>query len=131
MTARLLVPPSRISLLTSLCSRISLPRSPSPRFRSAYTKGVGATPMSRLGSAWVMRHRLEQARALVDAQDAWCTASGATQRSTPFPQARENESLAALLRGEVKLNTHCYLTQDFESQCARSLWLQQRAGLID
>lgn len=87
--------------------------------------------MSRLGSAWVMRRRLEQARALVDAQDAWCTASGATQRSTPFPQARENESLAALLRGEVKLNTHCYLTQDFESQCARSLWLQQRAGLSD
>ena len=100
-------------------------------FSSAYTKGVGATPMSRLGSAWVMRRRLEQARALVDAQDAWCGASGSTQRSTPFPQARENESLAALLRGEVKLNTHCYLTQDFESQCARSLWLQQRAGLID
>jgi len=84
--------------------------------RSAFTKGAGATPMSRLGSAWVMRRRLEQARALVHAQDAWCTAPGAHQRSTPFPQEREHESLAALLRGEVKLNTHCYLVQDFESQ---------------
>jgi len=74
----------------------------------------GVTPMSRLGSAWVMRQRFEQAAQLVQKQDAWCQSSTEKQSSTPFPNDRQHESLASLLRGEVRLNTHCYVTHDFE-----------------
>ncbi|KAF2484225.1 hypothetical protein BDY17DRAFT_295238 [Neohortaea acidophila] len=75
-------------------------------------------PFSRLGEAWYFRHAFEQASALVAAQDDWCNAAdrlGAHKMSGYLPQDLKWESLGALLRGQVLLNTHCYTIPDLES----------------
>lgn len=75
-------------------------------------------PFSRLGEAWYFRHAFEQASALVRQQDDWCEAAdryGAEKMSTYLPQDLQWESLGALLRGQVLLNTHCYTVPDLEA----------------
>lgn len=74
-------------------------------------------PFSRLGEAWYFRHAFEQATAMVTAQDDWCTTAdryGAENMQSYLPQELKWESLGALLRGQVLLNTHCYTIPDLE-----------------
>ncbi|KAJ3300401.1 hypothetical protein HK104_000915 [Borealophlyctis nickersoniae] len=84
----------------------------------------GKMPGSRLGEGWLFRKRFEQARNLLNAQDDWCVAAQAAKSnygkdahlfiSGRFPEEEAHESLVALLRGDVKLNVHCYETYDLE-----------------
>ena len=82
------------------------------------TVGRDFGPFSRLGEAWYFRHAFEQASALVRQQDDWCAAAdsiGGENMSTYLPQDLQWESLGALLRGQVLLNTHCYTIPDLEA----------------
>ena len=81
--------------------------------KRVYGKGKGVTPMSRMGSAWLMRAKFDQARSLLESQRAWCS-SPSVQGSTNFPHDLALEGLVGLLRGEVKLNVHCYQVHDME-----------------
>ena len=78
------------------------------------------------GEAYLFRKRFAEAQTLVRDQNDWCDAAqhlqGAGGRlATPFPEKIALESLAALLRGKVKLNVHCYLPQDLEAMVHHSL----------
>lgn len=71
-----------------------------------------------MGEAWQFRHAFEQASAMVAAQDDWCATAdqvGATNMKDYLPQELRWESLGALLRGKVLLNTHCYTIPDLEA----------------
>ncbi|GIZ39836.1 hypothetical protein CKM354_000320300 [Cercospora kikuchii] len=75
-------------------------------------------PYSRLGEAWYFRHAFEQAAALRDSQDEWCAAAdaiGVQNMESHLPQDLKWETLAAVLRGQVMVNTHCYTIPDLES----------------
>jgi hypothetical protein len=71
-------------------------------------------PVSRMGVAWEFRERFEEARKLARLQEDWCITAESMQgrdnvvMSERFPDDLVNESLTALLRGQVKLNVHCY-----------------------
>ncbi|KAI8851355.1 hypothetical protein BC829DRAFT_387232, partial [Chytridium lagenaria] len=81
-------------------------------------------PTSRMGSGWLFRKRFEQARSTLNAQDDWCLSAQAAKSSfganahkyvtQRFPDPAEQESLVALLRGDVRVNVHCYETHDIE-----------------
>lgn len=75
-------------------------------------------PVSRLGEAWEFRHALEQAQKYVREQDDWCAAAdalGAENMATYLKQDLQWESLGAVLRGQVRINTHCYTIPDLEA----------------
>ncbi|KAF2773038.1 hypothetical protein EJ03DRAFT_380292 [Teratosphaeria nubilosa] len=75
-------------------------------------------PFSRLGEAWYFRHAFEQARALVDSQNDWCAAadrSGVENMQSYLPADLQWETLGAVLRGQVHVNTHCYTVPDLEA----------------
>ncbi|KAI8055661.1 hypothetical protein BDF22DRAFT_671365, partial [Syncephalis plumigaleata] len=77
-------------------------------------------PVSRMGVAWGFRERLEKARKLARLQEDWCVTAESMQgmdnvvMSERFPDDLVDESLTALIRGQVKLNVHCYEPQDLE-----------------
>jgi hypothetical protein len=75
-------------------------------------------PTSRLGESWEFRHAFEQAAKLVQQQDDWCDAASTTgvhHMKSYLPQELRWESLGALLRDQVRLNTHCYTIPDLEA----------------
>ncbi|KAI7500973.1 amidohydrolase [Hortaea werneckii] len=75
-------------------------------------------PFSRMGEAYYFRHAFEQASNLVRAQDDWCDAAdrlGAENMPDYLPAPLEWETLAAALRGQVMVNTHCYTIPDLEA----------------
>ncbi|KAF4546536.1 Amidohydrolase 1 [Lasiodiplodia theobromae] len=75
-------------------------------------------PVSRMGESWEFRHAFEQAAKLVVAQDDWCSAAqanGLHAVETYLPQDLRWESLSAVLRGQVHVNTHCYTVPDLEA----------------
>ncbi|KAL2186564.1 hypothetical protein L209DRAFT_731424 [Thermothelomyces heterothallicus CBS 203.75] len=75
-------------------------------------------PTSRLGESWEFRHAFEQAAKLVREQDDWCDAAaarGVHHMKSYLPQELRWESLGALLRDQVRLNTHCYTIPDLEA----------------
>ena len=75
-------------------------------------------PTSRLGESWEFRHAFEQAAKLVREQDDWCATAadlGVAHVKGYLPQELRWESLGALLRGQVHLNTHCYTVPDLEA----------------
>ncbi|KAK6439810.1 hypothetical protein LTR95_003969 [Oleoguttula sp. CCFEE 5521] len=75
-------------------------------------------PFSRLGEAWYFRHAFEQARSYNQKQDDWCAAAdqfGAEAMQDYLPTELEWESLGAVLRGQVYVNTHCYTIPDLEA----------------
>jgi hypothetical protein len=67
-----------------------------------------------MGSGYLFRKRFAEAQALLKAQDDWCDAAErlhgrhAARLDSRFPEDLENDSLVALLRGDVRLNVHCY-----------------------
>jgi len=75
-------------------------------------------PVSRLGESWEFRHAFEQAAKLVQEQDDWCDAAaavGAENMGSYLPLDLKWESLGAVLRGQVHVNTHCYTVPDLEA----------------
>lgn len=75
-------------------------------------------PFSRLGEAWYFRHAFEEATRYKNSQDDWCAAAdrvGPENMKSYLPLDLKWESLSALLRGQVLLNTHCYTIPDLES----------------
>ncbi|KAK4452245.1 hypothetical protein QBC34DRAFT_42252 [Podospora aff. communis PSN243] len=75
-------------------------------------------PASRMGESWEFRHAFEQATRIVREQDDWCdaAAAGGVENAKGYlPQEIRWESLGALLRDQVRLNTHCYTIPDLEA----------------
>ncbi|ORZ24343.1 hypothetical protein BCR42DRAFT_402733 [Absidia repens] len=97
--------------------------------KSYYGDSLNKMPMTRMGEGYLFRKRFEQARNLLREQNDWCEAaeqmengdSSTSRLSDRFPETLELESLVALLRGQVKLNVHCYLPQDLEAMVHHSL----------
>lgn len=86
--------------------------------KRVYGKTGEHGPTSRLGESWEFRHAFEQAAGLVREQDDWCAAAsilGVESVRTYLPLELRWESLGALLRGHVHLNTHCYTIPDIEA----------------
>ncbi|KAH8732042.1 hypothetical protein GQ44DRAFT_735717 [Phaeosphaeriaceae sp. PMI808] len=86
--------------------------------KSVYGKEGERGPYSRLGEGWQFRHAFEQARKYVQEQDDWCATVdklGVENMRSYLPQQLEWESLGAVLRGQVKVNTHCYTIADLEA----------------
>ncbi|KAI8636160.1 hypothetical protein BD408DRAFT_356152 [Parasitella parasitica] len=83
--------------------------------------GMGRMPSTRLGESYLFRQAFADARKLVEAQEDWCSAAEKLSSidnvhfDKQFPQDIRLESLTALLRGQVKLNVHCYETHDIEA----------------
>ncbi|CAG8482075.1 21322_t:CDS:10 [Gigaspora margarita] len=86
---------------------------------------IGRIPSTRLGEAWLFRKLFAEARVLKRKQDDWCEAaeklSGDDQLNSYFPEEFRLESLVALLRGDARLNVHCYETHDIEAMIRHSL----------
>ena len=61
---------------------------------------------TRMDSAYDFRRAYNEGRKLKEEQERWC-ASPKTQ-NTPFPNNLEWEVLADVIRGNVKVNVHCY-----------------------
>ncbi len=74
--------------------------------------GRGQLPMSRMGSAWVIRQRLIEAQELDASQQRW---DKEAVHAAPRPNRPDLEPLQALLRGEVLLQVHCYEVHDIET----------------
>lgn len=68
---------------------------------------------TRMDSAYDFRRAYNEGRKLKEEQERWC-ASPKTQ-DTPFPTNLEWEVLADVIRGNVKVNIHCYETTDINS----------------
>ncbi|KAJ2957267.1 hypothetical protein NQZ79_g6970 [Umbelopsis isabellina] len=86
----------------------------------------GKMPMTRMGSGYLLRKRFSEALALLKSQDDWCEAAEKLQGKhsvhleSRYPEDLENDSLVALLRGDVRLNVHCYETHDIEAMIRHS-----------
>lgn len=86
--------------------------------KRVYGKVGERGPFSRLGESWEFRHAFEQATAVIKKQDDWCHAAdvvGAENMDSYLPQELEWETLGAVLRGQVRVNTHCYTIPDLEA----------------
>ena len=79
---------------------------------------------SRLGEGFLFRTRLNDAKKVMIQQDEWCYKAKIANASDSsaghrfihdlFPDPIEQETLIALLRGEILLNVHCYQPNDIE-----------------
>lgn len=86
--------------------------------KRVYGRAGEQGPFSRLGESWEFRHAFEQAAKLVRDQDDWCAAAntvGIENMDRYLPQDLEWETLGAVLRGQVHVNTHCYTIPDLEA----------------
>ncbi|KAG2228204.1 hypothetical protein INT45_010996 [Circinella minor] len=104
--------------------------------KTYYGQYLNRMPLTRMGEAYLFRHRFEEAQSLKRQQDDWCDAARRinktldennvdedkmTRLSEPYPESLKLESLVALLRHQIKLNVHCYLPQDLEAMVQHSL----------
>lgn len=86
--------------------------------KRVYGKVGEQGPFSRMGESWEFRHAFEQASTLIKSQDDWCNAAdvvGAENMGSYLPQDLKWETLGAVLRGQVRVNTHCYTIPDLEA----------------
>lgn len=86
--------------------------------KRVYGKAGERGPYSRMGESWYFRRAFETARKLVQEQDDWCDRAevvGAERMEKYLPEDLEWESLGAVLRGHVHINTHCYTIPDLEA----------------
>ncbi|KAI9331590.1 hypothetical protein BDR26DRAFT_870060, partial [Obelidium mucronatum] len=72
----------------------------------------GDLPSSRLGSGWMFRKRLEEARSLLRRQVHFYSHQSAIE--SRISKDLKQDSLVALLRGNVKLQVHCYQVNDID-----------------
>ncbi|KAG9284078.1 hypothetical protein G9A89_022852 [Geosiphon pyriformis] len=93
--------------------------------KGVYGRRLKKMPKTRLGEAWLFRKRFAEAQVLKQKQDDWCDSAeklgNNEQLNTRFPEDLSNELLVALLRGDVKLNVHCYETHDIEAFIRHSI----------
>ncbi|PWN52606.1 hypothetical protein IE53DRAFT_311777 [Violaceomyces palustris] len=86
---------------------------------------------TRMDEAWDFRKAFDQARELKNKQDSFCEAAKvladtgsfagfASEEEATFPDDLSLEALVDVLRGKVKVNTHCYTSNDFESYIRHS-----------
>ena len=61
-------------------------------------------------------HRYNEARKVKDAQDAYCekALAGKWEGLGDFPEEFKWDQLVEVLRGRVKVHTHCYEATDFD-----------------
>ncbi|CAK5281395.1 unnamed protein product [Mycena citricolor] len=113
-SSMLLEPPANLHINdTNLDSR--------PRWRHM-KHACGENPMrlysqTRMDASWNFRQAYNEARKIRDAQDAFCAAAeqGLWDGETAFPESLQWESLVDVLRGLVKISTHCYEPVDLDS----------------
>ncbi|KAI1771457.1 hypothetical protein F4818DRAFT_454580 [Hypoxylon cercidicola] len=79
---------------------------------------VPGGPITREGQSGYVRFAFEEARNLLQGQDAWCerAAAGGVGLDTPYPTSLHWQTLVDTLRGDVSVHLHCYQTQDVFSQ---------------
>ncbi|BGP37577.1 hypothetical protein JCM10449v2_001494 [Rhodotorula kratochvilovae] len=81
---------------------------------------------TRLDLAWNFRSNLDKARTLKQKQDRFCSRALAAAKAghaltdekgeqEDFPDDLQLEALVDVLRGKVKVNTHCYETTDLDA----------------
>lgn len=93
---------------------------------------------TRMGNAYIFRHHMERTKELVEKQDIWCLSAAAARESGDsgsiaalvnpsssvtkggLPEELELESSAAMLRGKIGVNVHCYEPEDFEDMILHS-----------
>ncbi|PHH78514.1 hypothetical protein CDD82_3023 [Ophiocordyceps australis] len=82
----------------------------------------GKRPVSRMGESFDFRHGFEQARSLVQRQNDWCAKAEKKLKAVDdyLPRDLAWETLAAVLRGQVLVNTHCYTVPDLEAMVDHS-----------
>ncbi|ORY37667.1 hypothetical protein BCR33DRAFT_721390 [Rhizoclosmatium globosum] len=86
--------------------------------------GQGKFPGSRMGNAWAMRAQFEKARSTLRAQDDWCETAESLKSqfknkasqyvASRYPDTLSDESLVALMRRDIRLQVHCYQTNDID-----------------
>ncbi|KAH9853225.1 carbohydrate esterase family 9 protein [Lenzites betulinus] len=71
---------------------------------------------TRMDTAWAFREGYEKARQIKEAQDGYCAKATSGQWSGlgEFPEDLQWEALVDVLRGRVKVHTHCYETVDLD-----------------
>lgn len=72
-------------------------------------------PMTRMGSAWLMREAFYQAAELKRAQTQWdCQYDAGTRPLSARPQDLKLEPLVSILSDQALLNVHCYKVEDMQ-----------------
>jgi len=74
----------------------------------------GQMPMSRMGNAWVMRRKLQQAKDLLLKQKQFDCSKMASSNPEMRPGNLELDALVSLLQGDAVLHHHCYEVVDLE-----------------
>ncbi|KAI0085133.1 carbohydrate esterase family 9 protein [Irpex rosettiformis] len=72
---------------------------------------------TRMDTTWAFRQGYNEAREIKQAQDSYCAAVLAGRwegLSSEFPENYQWEALVDVLRGRVKVHTHCYETVDLD-----------------
>ncbi|OSC98900.1 carbohydrate esterase family 9 protein [Trametes coccinea BRFM310] len=95
---------------------------PHTHFRYRYMKhACGENPDrvysgTRMDTIWAFRQAYEKARQIKQAQDDYCAKAtkGEWAGLGEFPEDLQWEALVDVLRGRVKVNTHCYETVDLD-----------------
>lgn len=72
--------------------------------------GRGQMPMSRMGHAWILRQKLQEAKDFKELVEKW-----ERDKQGPRPQRLDLEPLVALLKHQVLLQVHCYERHDIET----------------
>ncbi|KAF8438173.1 hypothetical protein L210DRAFT_3482342 [Boletus edulis BED1] len=77
----------------------------------------GAYSVTRMDTVWSYREAYEHARQIKDKQDEYCSKAFADEWEGlgEFPEDLQWEALVDVLRGKVKVQTHCYEAVDFEA----------------
>ncbi|ODN78842.1 hypothetical protein L202_04386 [Cryptococcus amylolentus CBS 6039] len=68
---------------------------------------------NRMDAAYDFRKAYAEGKKIKDEQDRWC--ADPKSQKEPFPTSLEWEALADVIRGNVKVNIHCYETTDLNS----------------
>ncbi|EJF61656.1 composite domain of metallo-dependent hydrolase [Dichomitus squalens LYAD-421 SS1] len=71
---------------------------------------------TRMDTAWAFRQAYDKARQIKEAQDEFCTKAtrGDWAGLGAYPEDLQWEALVDVLRGRVKVHTHCYETVDLD-----------------
>ncbi|KZV83009.1 hypothetical protein EXIGLDRAFT_729044 [Exidia glandulosa HHB12029] len=73
---------------------------------------------TRMDNIWAFRSAYNEARKVKEAQDLYCAKAQAGQwdelADSAFPESLQWEMLVDVLRGRVKVNTHCYEATDLD-----------------
>ncbi|WWC90877.1 uncharacterized protein L201_005814 [Kwoniella dendrophila CBS 6074] len=68
---------------------------------------------TRMDNAYDFRRAYTEGKTLKEKQDRWC--SSPKTQTEPFPESLEWEVLSDVIRGNVKVNIHCYETTDLNA----------------